>query len=79
MIAHESVWRANVAAETVSVERLPERWRKQGGRALIPRILLDEIPPGFDPLGPLNKLTWSVGLLVGHGISTVMVPFLYQA
>ena len=70
MIAHESVWRANVAAETVSVERLPERWRKQGGRALIPRILLDEIPPGFDPLGPLNKLIWSVGLLVGHGISS---------
>ena len=70
MIAHESVWRANVAAETVSVERLPERWRKQGGRALIPRILLDEIPPGCDPLGPLNKLIWSVGLLVGHKISS---------
>ena len=69
-IAHESVWRADVAAETVSVEPLPDRWQKQGGRALIPRILLDEVAPVCDPLGPFNKLIWSVGLLVGHKVSS---------
>jgi len=69
-IAHDSVWRANVAAESVTVEPLPELWKKHGGRALIPRILLDEIMPSCDPLGPFNKLIWSVGLLVGHKVSS---------
>jgi aldehyde:ferredoxin oxidoreductase len=35
---------------------VPERWQKLGGRALIPCILLDKIPPTCDPLGPFNKL-----------------------
>jgi aldehyde:ferredoxin oxidoreductase len=37
---------------------------------LIPRILLDEIPPKCDPLGADAKLIWAPGLLVGHMISS---------
>jgi aldehyde:ferredoxin oxidoreductase len=66
----ELVWRANVSNKTVTTEPLPESWQGLGGRALIPRILLDEVPPLCDPLGPFNKLIWTPGLLVGHMISS---------
>jgi aldehyde:ferredoxin oxidoreductase len=41
-----------------------------GGRALVARFLLDEVPPECDPLGPYNKLIWAPGLLVGHMLSS---------
>jgi aldehyde:ferredoxin oxidoreductase len=66
----ELVWRANVSTKAVTTEPIPETWQRLGGRALIPRILLDEIPPMCDPLGPFNKLLWTPGLLVGHMISS---------
>ena len=69
-IQHDSVWRANVQSRSVSVNKLPQSWRKLGGRALIARILLDEGVAGCDPMGPDNKLIWSVGLLVGHKVSS---------
>jgi aldehyde:ferredoxin oxidoreductase len=37
---------------------------------LIARILLDEVPPRCDPLGPQNVLIWAPGLLVGHKVSS---------
>jgi aldehyde:ferredoxin oxidoreductase len=40
------------------------------GRALIPRILLDEIPPMCEPLGPFNKLLFTPGFLVGQMLSS---------
>jgi aldehyde:ferredoxin oxidoreductase len=64
------VWRANVSNKSVTTEPVPETWRRLGGRALIPRILLDEIPPMCEPLGPFNKLVWTPGLLVGHMVSS---------
>ena len=64
------VWRANVGALTVTTEPVPENWTKLGGRGLIPRILLDEIPPTCEPLGPYSKLIFAPGLLVGHMISS---------
>ena len=51
-IQHDSVWRANVESRSVSVNKLPQSWRKLGGRALIARILLDEGVAGCDPMGP---------------------------
>ena len=66
----ELVWRANVSKKTVTTEPIPESWQRLGGRALIPRILLDEVPPICDPLGPFNKLIWAPGLLVGHLVSS---------
>ena len=66
----ELVWRVNVSSKTVATEPIPESWQRLGGRALIPRILLDEVPPTCDPLGPFNKLIWTPGLLVGHMVSS---------
>lgn len=64
------VWRATVGTRDVSLQPVPESWKRLGGRSLIPRILLDEVPPGCDPLGPYNKLIFAPGLLVGHMISS---------
>ena len=66
----ESIWRVNVADQQVSAEPVPDSWRRLGGRGLIPRILLDEVPPTCDPLGPFNKLSLIPGLLVGHMLSS---------
>jgi aldehyde:ferredoxin oxidoreductase len=66
----ERVWRINVAEREVTTESVPSGWKKLGGRGLIPRFLLDEVPPMCDALGPFNKLIWAPGLLVGHMISS---------
>ena len=41
----EAIWRVNVNTQTVTTEPVPANWQHLAGRALIPRILLDEIPP----------------------------------
>jgi aldehyde:ferredoxin oxidoreductase len=66
----EKVWRIDVAKREVTTEPVPSGWERLGGRGLIPRALLDEVPPTCDPLGPPNKLIWAPGLLVGHMISS---------
>ncbi len=66
----ETIWRVNVNQRTVTVEPVPEGWRRLGGRGLIPRILLDEAPPLCHPLGPSNKLLFTPGLLAGHRLSS---------
>ena len=66
----ERVWRVDVAKGTVRREPVPARWERLGGRGLIARVLLDEIDPTCDPLGPGNKLIWASGLLVGHMLSS---------
>jgi aldehyde:ferredoxin oxidoreductase len=66
----EAIWRVDVGTQTVRTEPVPEGWRRLGGRGLIPRILLDEIPPTCEPLGPYNKLLFTPGLLVGHMLSS---------
>jgi aldehyde:ferredoxin oxidoreductase len=64
------VWRANVRAQTVVREPVPEPWERLGGRGLLARIMLDEVEPTCEPLGPKNKLILAPGLLVGHMISS---------
>lgn len=64
------VWRINVGTRTLVEEDIPPSWEYLGGRGLIARILLDEVPPECDPLGPLNKLIFTPGLLVGHMLSS---------
>jgi aldehyde:ferredoxin oxidoreductase len=39
--------------------------RYLGGRGMAARILLDEVPPGCDPLGPDNRLVFAMGPLAG--------------
>lgn len=65
------IWRANVTRQVVTREPVPESWRRLGGRGLSARILLDEIPPTCEPLGPYNKLVFAPGLLAGHLLSSL--------
>jgi len=64
------VWRADMSRQVVRQEQTPPTWERLGGRGLIARILLDEIPPECDSLGPHNKLIFAPGLLVGHRLSS---------
>ncbi len=66
----ERVWRLDTKRRELRMEAVPASWERLGGRALIARILLDEVPPGCDPLGPSNKLIFAPGLLVGHMVSS---------
>jgi aldehyde:ferredoxin oxidoreductase len=59
------------------MDRLEVRWDRVaakcehlGGRALIAGILLAEVPPPCDPLGPKNKLIFAPGLLGGTSLSS---------
>jgi aldehyde:ferredoxin oxidoreductase len=65
-----NIWRINVRDQSFRREPLPETWAHLGGRGLLDRILLDEVPPTCDPLGPSNKLVFAPGLLVGHMLSS---------
>jgi aldehyde:ferredoxin oxidoreductase len=64
------VWRVNLHDRSLKREPVPETWTRLGGRALSARILLDEVPPGCEPLGPFNKLVAAPGLLVGHMLTS---------
>lgn len=64
------IWRVNVRNQTLTREPVPAGWEKLGGRGLLARIMLDEVPPTCEPLGPLNKLIFAPGLLVGHMLSS---------
>ena len=63
------VWRVNVRTRTCTREPVPESWLRLGGRGLVARILVDEVPATCEPLGPYNKLLFCPGLLVGHMLS----------
>jgi aldehyde:ferredoxin oxidoreductase len=64
------IWRVNLRTKRCSREQVPERWDRLGGRGLSAHILLDEVDPICDPLGPRNKLVFAPGLLVGHMLSS---------
>jgi aldehyde:ferredoxin oxidoreductase len=64
------IWRINVREQTLQREPVPETWEHLGGRGLLARILVDEVNPTCDPLGPQNKLIFAPGLLVGHMLSS---------
>ena len=64
------VWRVNVRTRTLKWESVPGPWEYLGGRGLVARFLLDEVPATCEPLGPYNKLIFSPGLLVGHMLSS---------
>jgi aldehyde:ferredoxin oxidoreductase len=51
-------------------EPVPQEYDQLGGRALIARILLNEVPPACDALGPHNKLIFAPGLLGGASVAT---------
>lgn len=64
------ILRLNVHTKETRVEPVPEKYSHFGGRALIVKILLEEVPPTCDALGPYNKLIIAPGLLGGAGVTT---------
>jgi aldehyde:ferredoxin oxidoreductase len=64
------VWRIDVRRQVLSREPVPQSWERLGGRGLVARILVDEVPATCDPLGRHNKLIFAPGLLVGHMLSS---------
>jgi aldehyde:ferredoxin oxidoreductase len=51
-------------------EDVPPVYEHLAGRALIARLLLEEVQPTCDALGPHNKLIFTPGLLGGAGVAT---------
>jgi aldehyde:ferredoxin oxidoreductase len=49
---------------------VPAPYEHLGGRALIAKLLLEEINPTCDALGSHNKLIFAPGLLAGTGVTT---------
>lgn len=64
------IWRIDVQKQSFTREAVPESWERLGGRGLLARILVDEVPGASEPLGPRNKLVFAPGLLVGHRLSS---------
>ena len=62
--------RVDVGHQTWTKTPCLDEWQRLGGRGLIARILLDEVPATCDPLGRQNKLIFAPGLLVGHMLSS---------
>jgi aldehyde:ferredoxin oxidoreductase len=57
--------RVNMNQAEISWEPVPPEYERLGGRALIAKLLLAEVPPACDALGPHNKLVFAPGLLGG--------------
>ncbi|MFW6041345.1 MAG: aldehyde ferredoxin oxidoreductase family protein [Thermoplasmatota archaeon] len=51
----------------VKSEKVPEKYKNLGGRALTSQIIADEVPPRSHPLGLNNKLVFAPGLVTGTG------------
>jgi len=65
------IWRVNTKTHAFSIEETPKSWERLGGRGLLANIMLDEVDPECDPLGPRNKLIYAPGLLTGHRLSSL--------
>ncbi len=62
--------RVSLTDLSVSQEEAPGEYALLGGRALTSRIILNEVPPACDPLGPDNKLIMAPGLLGATAATT---------
>lgn len=65
-----NIWRINTRNQTLTIQPTPETWQHLGGRGLLARILVDEVPGLCEPLGAQNKLIFAPGLMVGHRLSS---------
>jgi aldehyde:ferredoxin oxidoreductase len=64
------ILRIDMHKKTWERQPVPPAWENSGGRGLIAKILMEEVDPNCDPLGPDNKLIFAPGLLVGGGLSS---------
>ncbi|MDH4136983.1 MAG: aldehyde ferredoxin oxidoreductase, partial [Anaerolineae bacterium] len=62
--------RVNMDRLEITWESILPEYERIGGRALIAKILLTEVPPQCEPLGPNNKLIFAPGLLGGTSLSS---------
>ena len=66
----DKILRLNMTTLKITDEPFPEEWTALGGRALSAKILLKEVDPTCDPLGPDNKLIFAPGALSGSTAPT---------
>jgi aldehyde:ferredoxin oxidoreductase len=59
------ILRVDTGRSTWSKEPVPGEWVDWGGRGLTGHILLQELDPTCEPLGPRNKIIMAPGLLGG--------------
>ena len=52
----DKILRIDMTNLKVTDEPYPEEWQLLGGRALSAKIMLKEVDPTCDPLGPDNKV-----------------------
>jgi aldehyde:ferredoxin oxidoreductase len=64
-----TIIRVDTRTLQVSLDPDPAPYARLGGRALIAKLLLEEVPPTCDPLSPENKLIIAPGLLGGSGVT----------
>lgn len=57
--------RVNMTDRSMAYEEVPAKYIGLGGRGLTSSLILNEVPPTCDPLGPENKLVFAPGLLSG--------------
>ncbi len=62
--------RVDMSLLSVASEPVPLVYEYLGGRGLIAKLLLEEIPPACESLGPDNKLIFAPGFLGGAGVTT---------
>ncbi len=62
--------RVDMSQFQVRREPVPDIYEHLGGRGFIAKLLLEEIPPECNALGPHNKLIFVPGLLAGSGVTT---------
>ncbi len=64
------ILRVNMDRLETKWESVPPEYEHLGGRALIAGLMLAEVPPQCDPLGPKSKLVVAPGLLGGTNLSS---------
>jgi aldehyde:ferredoxin oxidoreductase len=64
------LFRVDMHLLRVKSEPVPPVYEHLGGRGLIARLLLEEISPACEALGPYNKLIFAPGLLGGASVTT---------
>jgi aldehyde:ferredoxin oxidoreductase len=66
----EWIVRVNTKTGKIVKEKASQEEMRWGGRLLISKFLLREVPPTCDPLGRYNKLIVAPGLLGGSSVTT---------
>jgi len=62
--------RVNMTQGKIEQTPVPAQYERMGGRALTSKLLLEEVAPTCDALGPHNKLIFAPGLLAGVNVTT---------